>query len=235
LTKNKISYILYTVVINQQKITKNMEVMKIMFKKVLSFIICIVMLASIMSLTALADIDLGAPHEIEGDGRDMLAWYFGGDDLEPLKQATQMVVELNEEVSYATAVFFGTGNGWDWPAGENSLPGGSLFTINLAEMKGWFETIENGNDIKIYFCNWDGGLADKFIKAFLVLGDGSTAAVVTEAPADDETPAPVVNDAPPANNTGVSNPVVGDSALVMIMLVALLGAAAVTIKKVKVK
>ena len=44
----------------------------------------------------------------------------------------------------------------------------------------------------------------------------------------------VVVTPPPANN-GVSNPVVGDSALVMIMLIALLGAAVITIKKVKVK
>jgi hypothetical protein len=150
--------------------------------KILGFLTVVIFLAAMMTMTAMADIDLGDFAVIESDGAQN-GWNISMDDL---LEAKGIYLEFNEEMDGIIFVLFGDGNGWGWPATNFDVSGKSI-TIDFSELPD-YEDVMNGTTAKIlmmidYSTTWDevGGL-----KSAKLISDASGAAVVAppaEAPA----------------------------------------------------
>jgi len=231
-----------------------------MFRKIMGFIICAVIIAGMMAIPATAMFDLGEYKAIEADGA-MNGWATDGVneiedylDFETAAAARYLYLEFTNPVDTLHVIVFGDGNGWGWPDTTFEVDGGTSLLIDLTDpdqAPDW-EDLTNGTQIKILITIDYGTNLDEIglIKA-LLLNDGETppadgageapeADIGAEAPdagesapAGDNTP---VDDSSPAGvpdnaPSGTESPKVGDNAMIFAVIIITAAAGIVISRK----
>ena len=153
------------------------------FKKITGFIFCVIILACIMTLTAMADFDLGDWHESEQDAK-LNSFVTGTGDftMDVLAEAEALYLEFANPIDRMGIVFFGGGNEWNWV--ENSIEvGGTSVTIKLKELAEYDLAIEGDMVKMMMWIDWNQNWEDVGLKKAMLLGEFSGgAASPGEAP-----------------------------------------------------
>ena len=155
-----------------------------MFKKVLGFILCAVILASMTAIPAVAMFDLGEYNQIEAEGA-MNGWMNEADEFEAIIEAKYLYLEFTNPVDTLHVIVFGDGNGWGWPDTVLDVYGTSLL-IDLEDpdqAPDWAD-VKEGTQVKILITlDYTTNLDEVGLKAAYLLKDGESApagAVVAE-------------------------------------------------------